>query len=84
VALFAGALAIAAVSAGVGGVTALTVYPHAPARSTVATAAAMSKAAGLRTNSIEQVAIKVLPSVVELQTELGLSDRHWLGHRLDL
>jgi putative serine protease PepD len=71
VALFAGALAIAAVSAGVGGVTALTVYPHAPARSTVATAAAMSKAAGLRTNSIEQVAIKVLPSVVELQTELG-------------
>jgi putative serine protease PepD len=69
--LVAGAMAIAAVSAGVGGVTALTAYPHAPARSTVATAAAMSRPAGLRTDTIEQVAAKVLPSVVQLQMELG-------------
>jgi putative serine protease PepD len=64
--LFASALAVATVSAGVGGVTALTVYSHAPARSTVATAAA-SQPAG----SIEQVAASVLPSVVQLQTDLG-------------
>jgi putative serine protease PepD len=70
VALFAAALGIAALSASVGGVTALTVYPHGPARSTVATAAA-SRPAGLRTDSIEQVAAKVLPSVVQLQTQLG-------------
>jgi putative serine protease PepD len=70
-ALVAGALAVAAVSAGVGGVTALTVYPHPAARSTVATAAATSRPAGLRTDTIEQVAAKVLPSVVQLQTELG-------------
>jgi putative serine protease PepD len=70
-AFFAAVLAVAAVSAGVGGVTALTVYPHAPARSTVATAAATSRTASLRTDSIEQVAAKVLPSVVQLQTQLG-------------
>jgi putative serine protease PepD len=70
-AFFAAMLAVAAVSAGVGGVTALTVYPHAPARSTVATAAATSRTASLRTGPIEQVAAKVLPSVVQLQTQLG-------------
>jgi putative serine protease PepD len=69
--LFAAVLAVAAVSAGVGGVTALSVYPHAPSGSTVATAGATSRAAALRTDSIEQVATKVLPSVVQLQTELG-------------
>jgi putative serine protease PepD len=71
VALFAAALAIAAVSAGGGAVTAITVYPQAPTRSTVAAAAATSPAASLRTDSIEQAAAKVIPSVVELQTELG-------------
>ncbi len=70
VALFAAALGVAAVSAGVGGVTALSVYPHAPAGSTVV-AAATSRPASLRTDPIEQVAAKVLPSVVQLQTELG-------------
>jgi putative serine protease PepD len=68
-ALFAAALAVAAVSAGVGGVTALTVYPHASTRSTVA--AAMSPAASVRTDSIGQAAATVIPSVVQLQTELG-------------
>jgi len=67
--LFAAALGIAAVSAGVGGVTAVTVYPHAPT-STVETVAA-SRPAALPTDTIEQVAAKVLPSVVQLQTQLG-------------
>jgi putative serine protease PepD len=63
--LFAATLAVAVASAGMGGVTALTVYPHAPAWSTVATAAASQPA-----DSIEQVAARVLPSVVQLQTDL--------------
>jgi putative serine protease PepD len=71
VALFAAGLGIAAVSAGVGGVTALTVYPQAPTRSAVAEAAATSPAANVRTDSIEQAAAKVIPSVVELRTDLG-------------
>jgi putative serine protease PepD len=70
VTLFAAALAIAAVSAGVGGVAALTVYPHAHVRSTVVAASA-SRPAALSTDSIEQVAAKVLPSVVQLQTQSG-------------
>jgi putative serine protease PepD len=69
--LFAAALAVAAVSAGAGGVAALTVFPHAPTLSTVATAAATSQAASLRTDPIERAAAKVIPSVVELQTELS-------------
>jgi putative serine protease PepD len=70
-ALVAGALAVAAVSAGVGGVTALNMYPHAPVQSIATTTAAASRAAGLPTDAIEQVAAKVLPSVVQLQTQLG-------------
>jgi putative serine protease PepD len=53
------------VSSGVGGVTALTVYPHLRAPSTAAASASVPA------NSIEQIAAKVLPSVVELQTDLG-------------
>ena len=71
-ALFAAALAIAVVSAGVGGVAALDVYSPLAARSTVATVpAASSQPASTRTDSIEQVAAKVVPSVVKLQTDLG-------------
>jgi putative serine protease PepD len=67
---FAAALAIAAVSAGVGGVTAVSVCPHPPARST---APAIRAAAALAASpdSIEQVAAKVVPSVVQLRTDLG-------------
>jgi putative serine protease PepD len=65
-ALFAAALAVAVVSAGAGGVTTLAVYPHLAVRSTIATAAA-SQPAG----AIEKVAAKVLPNVVQLQTDLG-------------
>ena len=71
-ALFAAALAIAVVSAGIGGVAALDLYSPLAARSTVATVpAASSQPASTRTDSIEQVAAKVVPSVVKLQTDLG-------------
>ena len=60
------ALAVAVVSAGMGGVAALNVYPHQAVRSTMTTAAA-SQPAG----AIEQIAAKVLPSVVQLQSDLG-------------
>jgi putative serine protease PepD len=66
-ALFAAALAVAVVSAGVGGLAALTVYPHLAGRSS----GAPPNAAGLRVDSIEHVAALVIPSVVQLQTEIG-------------
>ena len=70
--LFAAGLAVAVVSAGIGGVAALAVYPHVPVMSTMATAAtAESQQASHPADSIEQVAAKVLPSVVQLQTDLG-------------
>lgn len=72
VALVAGALTVAVVSAGVGGVTALSVHPREAARITTAAApAAALQPAGLRTDAIEEVAAKVLPSVVQLRTDLG-------------
>jgi putative serine protease PepD len=72
VALFAAALAIAVVSAGIGGAAALDLYPQPAARSTVATVpVAASGPASLRTDSIEQVAARVVPSIAKLQTDLG-------------
>ncbi len=72
VALFVAALAIAVVSAGIGGVAASDLHSHLAARSTVATVpAAAVLPAHPRTDSIEQVAAKVLPSVVTLQSDLG-------------
>jgi putative serine protease PepD len=59
-------------AAGIGGVAALAVYPHVPVMSTMATAAAAeSQQASHPADSIEQVAAKVLPSVVQLQTDIG-------------
>jgi len=70
--LFAAGLAVAVVSAGIGGAVALAV-PHtlvgmvAPAPAAAATQPAANTPAG----SIEQVATKVVPSVVQLETDLG-------------
>jgi putative serine protease PepD len=70
--LFAAGLAVAVVSAGIGGAVALSV-PHtlvgmvAPAPAAAATQPAANTPAG----SIEQVATKVVPSVVQLETGLG-------------
>jgi putative serine protease PepD len=66
--LFAAALAVAAVSAGVGGVTALSAS-HLSTRNAVTTGPATSRSAGL--GSIEHVAAMVVPSVVQLSTDLG-------------
>ena len=60
------------VSAGIGGATALAAYPHLHARNTTVTAAAAaSQPASLPADSIEQVAAKVVPSVVQLETDMG-------------
>jgi putative serine protease PepD len=68
-ALFAAMLVVAAVSAGVGGVAALSVS-HLSTRNAVATGPqATSQSAGL--DSIEHVAAMVVPSVVQLRTDLS-------------
>ena len=66
-----GGLAVAAVSAGVGGGLALAVHPYPTPPSALETtaAAATQSAANLSAGSVEQVAAKVVPSVVALQTD---------------
>ncbi|WP_313676306.1 trypsin-like peptidase domain-containing protein [Mycolicibacterium sp.] len=84
IALGAGALAIAAVSAGVGGAVATLAHPDARSTATVTTAAA---APGSRTvptanvpvGSVEQVAAKVVPSVVKLETKMGRASEEGSG-----
>lgn len=81
-ALTAGALAIAMVSAGIGGGVALLADPgSAPApRIGSSTGAAPSlPAANLPQGSVEQVAAKVVPSVVKLQTDLGRASEEGSG-----
>ncbi len=86
IALTAGALAIAAVSAGVGGVVATMVQPSRHSTTTLTTAAPESgKApAALPTGnapvgSVEQVAAKVVPSVVKLETKMGRASEEGSG-----
>src|SRR6202008_3523443 len=65
----AGAVAVAVVSAAVGGGVALAVQPHHSAATTIAAAppaAAGQPAASAPAGSVEQVAAKVVPSVVKL------------------
>jgi putative serine protease PepD len=69
-ALFAAGLGIAVVSSAIGGFAAVALHPHLPAFNTMATSAATSRPASLPT-TIEQVAAKVVPSVVKLQTNVG-------------
>jgi putative serine protease PepD len=73
VALFAAGLAVAVVSAGIGGVAAMVAQPNLSTLGTMAMAAAGAPhpAASLPPGSIEQVAAKVVPSVVQLQSSLG-------------
>ena len=71
-ALTAGALAVAVVSAGIGGGVALLAQPDRPsALSSIGGAAPSVPAANLPAGSIEQVAAKVVPSVVKLEVDLG-------------
>ena len=79
-ALTAGAVAVAIVSAGIGGGVALLVQPDRPSASSSATGVAPSvPAASLPAGSVEQVAAKVVPSVVKLEVDLGRQSEEGSG-----
>ena len=77
-----GAVAVAVVSAAVGGGVALAVQPHHPATTAVAAApgaAPGQPAASAPAGSVEQVAAKVVPSVVKLETTMGRQSEEGSG-----
>ncbi len=82
-ALMAGALAIAVVSAGVGGTVVLLAHPDRQPVASVNAGApngpANIPAANLPVGSVEQVAAKVVPSVVKLETEFGRQSEEGSG-----
>ncbi len=79
-ALTAGALAIAVVSAGIGGGVALVAKSDRPnSGGTQITAAPSVPAASLPAGSVEQVAAKVVPSVVKLETDMGKASEEGSG-----
>jgi putative serine protease PepD len=71
--LLAAGLAVAVISAAIGGVAAVAAQPYLSTLGTVAATAAAAPlpATSLAGSSIEHVAAKVVPSVVQLQTDLG-------------
>jgi len=77
----AGALAVAVVSAGIGGAVALAVHPeHTTSTMVTAQGAAPSQpAANAPTGSVEQVAAKVVPSVVKLEVQMGRQSEEGSG-----
>ena len=79
-ALTAGALAVAVVSAGIGGGVATLVRSDRPAIGSSASGVAPSvPAASLPAGSVEQVAAKVVPSVVKLETDMGRASEEGSG-----
>jgi putative serine protease PepD len=80
-ALTAGALAIAIVSAGIGGGVALVAHPDRPTAggSTLPGLTPSVPAASLPAGSVEQVAAKVVPSVVKLETDMGRQSEEGSG-----
>ncbi len=71
---------MAVVSAGIGGGVALLAQPHRPFSTSSITGAAPSvPAASLPAGSVEQVAAKVVPSVVKLETNLGKQSEEGSG-----
>ena len=75
-----GALAIAVVSAGIGGGVATLVQPGRPSlTSSIGGAAPSEPAASLPAGSVEQVAAKVVPSVVKLETDMGKQSEEGSG-----
>jgi putative serine protease PepD len=81
-ALTAGALAVAIVSAGIGGGVALLAQPDskpASSSSVFGSAAPGVPAANVPPGSIEQVAAKVVPSVVKLETDIGRANEEGSG-----
>ncbi len=69
--LFAGAVVVSVISAAVGGATALTVASSHSRTSTMTTADNGAPPARVEPGSVENVAAKVVPSVVKLETKLG-------------
>jgi putative serine protease PepD len=78
--LAVGGLAIALVAAGVGGGIATLTRPDRPTvTTTIASAAPALPAANLPAGSVEQVAAKVVPSVVKLETDQGRQSKEGSG-----
>jgi putative serine protease PepD len=78
--LTAGAVAVAIVSAGIGGGVALLAQPDRPSAGSSVTGLAPSvPAASLPAGSVEQVAAKVVPSVVKLEVDLGRQSEEGSG-----
>jgi putative serine protease PepD len=78
--LVAGAVAIAVVSAGIGGGVAVLAQPEQPSTSFASGGATPGvPAASLPVGSVEQVAAKVVPSVVKLETNLGRASEEGSG-----
>jgi len=70
--LFVASLVLATVSAGVGGFTAMALQPHTTTLDALASAAATPRAAtSLGPGMVEEVAAKVVPSVVQLETDVA-------------
>lgn len=78
--LVIGALAVAVVSAGIGGGVATLVHQDRPSfAGSLSDAAPSRPAAALPAGSVEQVAAKVVPSVVKLETNLGRASEEGSG-----
>ncbi|MGV0812031.1 trypsin-like peptidase domain-containing protein [Mycolicibacterium boenickei] len=78
--LAAGAIAVAVVSAGIGGGVATLVHDDHPRFGSQGLGAAPTvPAAALPPGSVEQVAAKVVPSVVKLETDLGRASEEGSG-----
>ena len=78
--LVAGAVVIAVVSAGVGGGVAVLAQPdRTSATSSFGGATPGMPAANLPVGSVEQVAAKVVPSVVKLETDMGRASEEGSG-----
>jgi putative serine protease PepD len=80
-ALAAAALAVAVLSGSIGGVAAVAVQPYLSTLGTVATtvAAVPNPVVGLSAAPVEQVAARVVPSVVQLQTDTGEASEQGSG-----
>ncbi|KUI26595.1 S1C family serine protease [Mycobacterium sp. GA-2829] len=75
-----GALCVAVVSAGIGGGVATMAHQDRPSfDSSISGAAPSVPAAALPAGSVEQVAAKVVPSVVKLETNLGRASEEGSG-----
>ena len=81
-ALAAGALAISVVSAGVGGMVAVMAQPDSRPTTAITTSGPDVRsvpAANAPAGSVEQVAAKVVPSVVKLETKMGRASEEGSG-----